>query len=203
MLIDIVILPPESIRAKVGKKISFVAKNYPHNYVVDNIKLIPHLSLFHLRILKSKLDKLEQMVETVVGKYKSFQLKSVGFVKYDKDLVLQFRISKPATLSKLNRDIIQRCHKFRTGELLSWYKDYPFPRLDKLYIKKYGSYWSTGKNFDPHFTMVKYKFVDDGSRMTKKMGNFGFKFLADTVAVCEINKHGQVIKILKKFKLKA
>jgi ssDNA-binding Zn-finger/Zn-ribbon topoisomerase 1 len=99
-------------------------------------------------------------------------------------------------------EITEKCRKFRKGELFPWYKNYPFSKLDKSYIKKYGSYWSVGKNFDPHLTMVKYKVPADGPKMIKKMGRFGFKFLADTVAVCEINKNGQVIKVIKKFKLK-
>ncbi len=202
MLIDIVILPPKNIRSKVGKKIQAVAKDYPHRYIVDNVKLIPHLSLFHLRVSKPKLKKLGQAVGKIVGKYQPFRLKSVRIVKYEKDTVLHFRISKPAILSKLNREITEKCRKFRDGELFAWYKNHPFPKQDRPYIKKYGSYWSTGKNFDPHLTMVKYKSPSDGPKMIKKMGKFGFNFLADTVALCEINKHGQVYKVLKQFKLK-
>lgn len=202
MLIDIVILPPQSLRSKVGKKIRVVVNNYPYLYVVDNVKLIPHLSLFHLRASKSKLKKLEQTVGTIVERYKSFQLKSVRFYKYSKGPVLSFRISKPAILSKLNGEVVENCRKFRSGELFLAYKNRVFSELDRSYIEKYGSYWSVGKNFDPHFTMVRYKVPSDGPKMIKKMGSFDFKFLADTVAICEINNNGQVIKILKEFKLK-
>jgi 2'-5' RNA ligase len=202
MLLDIVILPPKLTRSKVGKKIQSVAKKYPHLYIVDNVTLIPHLSLFHLRVSKTKLKKLERVVEAIVQKYKPFRLKSVRFVRYSKDTVLHFRISKPAILTELNREIAEKCRKFRDGELFIWYKNSPFSKLDRLYIKKYGSYWSVERNFDPHLTMVRYKTPSDGAKMLKKMAKFRFNFSADTVALCEINKHGQVYKILKQFKLK-
>lgn len=201
MLIDIVILPPKSVRSKVGKKIQSVTKGFSYLYVVDNVRLIPHLSLFHLRISKFKLRKLEQVVDQIVRKYKPFLLRSTGFVNYNKDTVLHFKISKPAVLSKLNREIIGKCRTLRNGELFFWYKNYPFSKPDRTYVKKYGSYWDTGKNFDPHLTMVRYKVYSDGPKIAERMKKFSFKFLADTVALCEINKNGQVIKVLKEIKL--
>lgn len=189
------------LRNRLGKNNLKAVKGCPVHYVVDNLKLIPHLSLFHLRIANRKFEQIGPAVKEVIKNYHPFRLKSIKLVKYKKDLVLYYRLSKPAILSKLNNEIVKKCHKFRIGELFVWYKKCQFSKIDRQYIHEYGSYWSVGKNFVPHLTMVKYKVPSDKAKIMWGIGDFKFDFIANTIAICEINKHGQVLKILKTFKL--
>lgn len=58
MLIDIVMLPPQNIRKRIGTKMKKEMGNIPNFFVVDNRKLIPHLSLWHMKIAKKELNNI-------------------------------------------------------------------------------------------------------------------------------------------------
>ena len=69
MLYDIVIVPPKNLRHKIGQRVLSVTRGKPATFVVDNIRLIPHLSLFHVRTSKTQLAKLFHVVEQIIKKY--------------------------------------------------------------------------------------------------------------------------------------
>lgn len=52
MLLDIVILPPDNIRRQLSIVAKKINKVYPSLCIVDNVTLIPHISLYHLVLIK-------------------------------------------------------------------------------------------------------------------------------------------------------
>lgn len=80
MLVDIVILPPAKLREKLGKQITKATKGYPHIFVVDNKKFIPHVSLFHLRSSRDRLSRIFAIVQDIIKDYK---LKSLKLTQFD------------------------------------------------------------------------------------------------------------------------
>ncbi len=207
MLIDIVLLPPKSLGDKIGKQIKEAVKGVSYFYIVDNIKLTPHISLFHFRASKNKLKLIIREVAEIAKNYKLVSIKSIASESYRKDhRIISLKLEKTGMLKTLNRKVVKECNFLRDGELFFWYKDKKkikeLSELDKKYIKKYGTYWSVERNFNPHITLVRLKDVGDSLSVLKKMKKFKFNFPANTMAICEINKFGQVVKILKKFRLK-
>ena len=68
MLVDIVILPPPEIRRKIGRTIKRSVGKSPAFFVVENQRLIPHLSLWHLRISANEIGNLiEELKRAVKG----------------------------------------------------------------------------------------------------------------------------------------
>ncbi|MCH8069203.1 MAG: 2'-5' RNA ligase family protein [Candidatus Marinimicrobia bacterium] len=118
MLLDIVILPPKKLRDDVGKKISNIAKGRPYTYLVDNKKLIPHLSLFHININKRNLPELSEKIRVVLEHHKPFNIRSVKFGHPSvKNGQVFFLLAKSRALKKLHTDIVNSCHSLRAGEV--------------------------------------------------------------------------------------
>ncbi len=200
MLLDVVILPSAKLRRKLGRKIKKAVNSIPHVFVVDNKKLIPHLSLYHIRTTKVRFDKLVELVHEIIKSYKPFKLKSKGEQTFPSGIVY-YSIYKPAVLQRLHREVVDKCRILKTGPV-PWNHARRPTKQETHYFKKYGSRLLL-KFFKPHFTMVKLKNLDNGTKVIRKMKLGKFGFLADTVAICEVNNWLQVTKILKTFKLRA
>lgn len=196
MLLDIVILPPAKIRDKIEKAITKSVAGIAHGFVVDNRKLIPHLSLFHIRTSAQRLPKLYTVLEDILTRYKPLAISKSGF--YGFGPYACFETNNPAKLGQLHREVVFRCHNLRTGAMPSTTKK--LTTWDREYFRKYGSRHLLG-NFRPHFTLAQLRNEKDIDKLDKRLWNIRFKFLADTVAVTEVNKYWQVTKILKTFKL--
>lgn len=203
MLLDIVILPPAGLRQKIGLAVKKAVNGLPYDFVVDNSKLIPHLSLYHLRVKSSRLKIVEAEIKNIAENFKAFKVKSVMFGPYEAEPTIYFHLSKPKILQALNKVVVARCQKFRAGLLFARYKNKSkYSAKDNAYIKKYGTPWSVEKNFKPHLTMLKLKNIRDVKKVTQAIKNKRFEFTANTLAICKINVKGQVYKIIKKFNLK-
>lgn len=202
MLLDIVILPPDNVRKKVAKALKRAIAGVKHEYVIDNRRLIPHLSLLHLRVERRNFFRLAEAVQEVVSKYKPFKIRSTRTLPYPgHDRVSNLLFQKTPAMKKLNQEIVLECNGFRSGPLFWWYRKHKFGTREKKYIQKYGSYWSVEKNFNPHFTLARTLSAEGNRLVIKRFRKFKMSFIADTIALCRINTNGQVTKILKTFKM--
>lgn len=198
MLLDIVILPPPKLREQLGKKTKQAVKGYPHVFVVDNKKFIPHASLFHLNTSRQELEKIESIVNRISREFKPTKIRNLRFQKHEHSV--GFELSNNPTLQKLNRDIVNNLYRLRTGEM-PWSPSRPPTKLEKKRREKYGTQWNVEGYFHPHFTMARFKNPNDGQEVVKKMSSIKFDFLADTIAICEVNFYHQVTRVIKEFKL--
>lgn len=199
MLLDIVILPPQKLRRKIGKKIEVATKGLKPVFVVDNKKFIPHLSLFHVRTSKGRINKLEARIKEVLKEYRSIWLQSKG-VELSKSGsgIIFYKVANPRELGRLRKQIFKACYPLRTG-MMPWFISNRRPTNEELESrKKYG----THLKFHPHFTLTLLSDTKDVRTVARKIKSMKFKFLADTVAITEVNFWHQVKRIIKKFKLK-
>jgi len=201
MLFDIVILPPDKLRQKLGAKMKRALQGVPHFLVIDNDKLIPHLSLFHLKIAKKRVPDLFSTVERIAKRHSPMPIQSTGtkFSPTGSGFVFH-TLSKPEILVKLHKEVIKKCHQLRT-DAVPWNLKTLITGRKKIYRQKYGSHHIL-KNFHPHLTMARLKKPDDAAQVLKKM-KMNFKFTAGEIYVCEVNNWLQVFKVLKRFKLDA
>ncbi|MCL5666241.1 MAG: 2'-5' RNA ligase family protein [Patescibacteria group bacterium] len=204
MLTDIIILPPKRLRNLVGRRLRQATKALNYYYLVDNRKLVPHLSLLHLRISKNRLALLEKVISNIASKHRIFHIRSIKVGLYSHNAtVLNLFFSKASALKKLNTEIVQKCSKLRTGNLFWWKDLHKFSKQDRKYIYKYGTTWSVEKNFKPHFTLGRMASEKSTQTALDRIKDLEVDFVADTVALAAINNNGQVTKVLKTFKLKS
>ena len=71
MLIDIVVLPPEKLRRRIGERTKKSARGISAGFIVDNKKFIPHLSLWHINTSRERLKKIEVELAKLVKKSKT------------------------------------------------------------------------------------------------------------------------------------
>lgn len=200
MLIDIVILPPSNVRKTLRGFNKQLRKQLKLKWIVDNKSLIPHISLFHIRVDKEKINEIISGVSKISETTKKFPiefLQANGHYPY-----FGINTTKSSKLYSLHQQVIKELKDLRKGEMPFIHP--PKTLLTKGYAKKYGA---TGifARYNPHITLgsirrdVDFPLVLDKVNIKKKL----FKaFLADTIAVAKIDKYWQVIKILKEFKLK-
>lgn len=198
MLIDIVILPPNKIRNLVSRATIKALGDYDYQYLIDNKKLIPHVSLFHINIKKNKLDKIYNLIEDSAKIYTPKKIFFADIITHGNGVWVY--LSNNESLKKLNKRLVKYCAPLRDG-FIPWIPKRAPDKLQKNNRLKYGTHYCIGKGFAPHFTMVKLKNEADTKIVYKKMKIKDFNFMGDTVAVCQINKYCQVTKVLKTFKL--
>ena len=197
MLIDIVILPQKNLRKKIGVKMKKEIGHAPNFFVVDNKKLIPHLSLWHMKTSYQKISKIVQELKRVAKEQKPIKINSFEFHAIEKYKgCLEFLVKENKDLAKLQQKVFQKIYPYKTGlmpQFASFLKiKYSEEKLRE--IKKYGR--SLG--FHPHFTMGWLKNEKDIIGVVKKMRAVKFKFQAKEIYICEIDKWWQVKRIIKK-----
>ncbi len=197
MLIDIVILPPKNLRKKIGIKMNKEIGHLPNFFVVDNMKLIPHLSLWHMKTSKKVVDKIAQELKQVIEGQKSIKISSSEFHAIEKYKgCLEFSVKKNKDLVVFRQKVFQKTYIYKTGTMPQFasFLRIKYSKEKLKEIKKYGR--SLG--FGPHFTMGWLKNEKDIARVVKKMRKVKFSFLAKEVYICEIYKWWQVKKIIQK-----
>lgn len=199
MLLDIVILPPQELRQKIGRKMKDAMKGVSSVFFVDNKRLIPHLSLFHISTSPPRIKKLEKIVSNIVNKYRPLQISSTKFMAKGKNG--GFELSNTTRLKKLNREMVAACYELRTGSM-PWTSENNPTALQRRNRKKYGTQHNIGKAFRPHFTMFKLKDERHTNQIVAKMDKIKFSFIGDTIAICEVDFWHQVTRVLKTFKLR-
>lgn len=197
MLIDIVILPPENIRKKIGKKAKKEIGNFPNFFVVDNIKLFPHLSLWHMRISKIEVNNIVKKLKQIVKGQKQIKINSSGFHALDKYKgCVEFGVKRNKRLIQLQHKIFQNIYSYKSGIMPQFasFLGIVYSKEKLQEIRKYGR--SLG--FAPHFTMGWLKNEKNLTEVVRKMRKMKFSFLAKEIYICEIDKWWQAKKIIKK-----
>ncbi len=195
MLIDIVILPSAKLRQKIGRKMRKETASYSAIFVVDNKQFIPHLSLWHLRISKNRIDDLTaELKKTVVGQ-KPFKICSAGFMASKKENgIVSFSVKNDKSLELLQKKVFRRVYPFKIGMM---------PQFEVFGLWK-GKTLAEGKKygrplaFNPHFTMGFLKKPEDALKIEKTMEKERISFIAKEIYVCEVNRWWQATKILEK-----
>ena len=199
MLIDIIILPPQNIRKEIGRKVKKEIGNFPNYFVVDNVKLIPHLSLWHMKISKQRVNDIAEKLKQIIKKQRPIKISSSGFHASEKFKgCVEFIVEKNKDLIKLQKEVFQNIYSYKSGIMPSFASFLGIIRSEEKQqqINKYGR--SLG--FGPHFTLVWLKDEKDIAEVAMKMGEVKFSFLAKEIYICEIDKWWQVKKIIKKIK---
>ncbi|MDP4000898.1 MAG: L-threonylcarbamoyladenylate synthase [bacterium] len=200
MLLDIVILPPKNIRDKIGKLTKKYGFKYPNVFIVDNKKIIPYLSLFHINTSRSELQKIILVIKKIVKNHHAEKIHSIQFKVNKKNGIFEYVLSNNAGLRSLQKEVFLSIHPFKTGLMPAPrpYRDvFLTSKKQKQEHKKYGR----PMGFGPHFTLGMLKNPKNGKKIAQNM-KFDFEFLGNTVAITEVNKWWQVTKVLKVFKLK-
>lgn len=197
MIIDIVILPPKNLRKKIGVKIKKVVDSVPNFFIVDNTKLVPHLSLWHMKTSQDKINRIARELKQSIKGQKPIKIISSKFHAIEKYKgCLEFPMKENKDLVKLQQKVFQKIYPYKTGlmpQFASFLKiKYSKEKLKE--IKKYGK--SLG--FHPHFTMGWLKNKKDIVGVVKKMKVMKFNFQAKEIYICEIDKWWQVRRIVKK-----
>jgi len=199
MLLDIVILPPDKVRQKISKAVTRATKGLDVELIVDNKKLIPHLSLFHINTKKESLSKLEKTIKESILFYTPVSI-------YQKDLYAEgegwfgFTLSKHRELTKLKQRLVVNCYPLKTA-MMPWVHKRKPTKLERNNRSKYGVSYNIGKSFWPHFTLGQMSNEKDAKVVVVRLKGFDFSFKADTVALCEVNFWHQVTRVLKKFRI--
>ncbi len=199
MLIDIIVLPPANIRKNIAGLNKNLKENFAFKWTVDNKKLIPHISLFHINIKKSKLGEIMSKTSEVLKRVSPLE---ISFTAADgRYPYIGIKTDKTDTLFNLHKKVIDNLKIFRVKAMPFIHKPKTF--LDNQYAKKYGVIEVLTK-FNPHITMGSVKNEDDFTKVLDKINSnreILQNFTADTVALAEIDKYWQVKKIIKKLKL--
>lgn len=198
MYCDIVILPPPKLRHRIGQQVRIVTRGKPATFIVDNIKLIPHLSLFHIRTSKTQLAKISNMVEQIIKIYTAQKIQTTNVRVGSSGTVVLF-LSKPKQLKKLHRELVSKCKIFRTGQMPWTNKQQP-NKTEALYRRRYGTQHVL-KFFNPHLTLAKLN-IKNPKVIAQKLNKIRFSFMGNIVAICQVNYWHQVTKIIYAFRLK-
>ncbi|MBI4054300.1 MAG: hypothetical protein HY397_03155 [Candidatus Doudnabacteria bacterium] len=199
MLLDIVILPPKGLREKIGRAVTRSVAGRPTVFVVDNKKLIPHLSLFHLRTSPARVSKVTTQVRIISKKHHTSRVRLLKVEIVGR--FLGMTLSNNPKLKKLNREVVAKTRALRTG-MMPW-TSAGRPKLwEQKNRERYGTQHNIGKTFRPHFTLAILKDHQAAAQATNQLKNLKFSFSAGTIAVCEVNWWHQVTRVIKTFKLK-
>jgi len=196
MNLDIVILPPASIRKKVAVLTRSLEKKYKMEWVVDNKKLTPHISLYHVLVEDGDVEKVISRIGKLIRKIKAG--KSIMLKPYGAAAFLSLEVKLTQAQSDFQKKVVKELNALRTG-------DCGLPagnRLGRKYIEKYGSP-SVFENFIPHITLGMKKSQQSLGDLVQLATKSEFnEFKTDTIAVTKVNNYHQVTKIFKTFKLK-
>lgn len=198
MLVDIVILPPSKIRNLVGRAIVKAVGNLKYVYLIDNKKLIPHISFFHINIHKRKLPAIFNIVKNSSASFRPVKIFSKGVLVDGQGV--WFSLSNHKSLINFNQQMVKYGAPLRDG-LIPWIPKHLPNSRQKYNRQKYGTHYCIGPGFNPHFTMVKLKQAAEAAIVADRLKPIKFSFWGKTIAVCQITKYGQVTKVLKTFKL--
>ncbi|OGG58854.1 hypothetical protein A2765_00540 [Candidatus Kaiserbacteria bacterium RIFCSPHIGHO2_01_FULL_56_24] len=198
MRIDIVLLPSKKVSDALGGISASLHRKIPMVFCVDNKKLLPHVSLYHLNVRQQQLNSLSNTVSKLAHKRKAIPVRITGSTKGKNWFSLN--INKPRALTLLHTDVVKTCKKFHDGPM-RW----PTPittRQERAYVKKYGAP-NVLKNFSPHFTLGWTKREKDLKRIVDELKKMESRELdIQRIAIAEVDVHCQVFRIIKELKLK-
>lgn len=196
MLLDVVILPPKGVRRKIGSKLEKEIKKLPHIFIVDNKELIPHVSLWHLRISETKIHILARELRKITKGQKPIKITSTDLHIVGKYKVcLSLAIKKSTALEKLQQKVFQISYPLRTGMMPQFapvFGHWTGRKLEEA--KKFGK----PLGFTPHITAGWMENEKGAQQIVKNMKGVRFDFWAKEIYICEIDRWWQVRRIIKK-----
>ena len=166
-------------------------------FVVDDTKLIPHLSLWHMKTSKKKIGSIFKELKQAIKGQKPIKIISSEFHAVEKYKgYLEFPVRENKDLVKLQQKIFQKIYSYKTGTMPQFasFLGIKYSEEKLREIKKYGG----SLEFGPHFTMGWLKNEKDIAGVVRKMQQVKFSFLVKEVYICEVDKWWQVRKIIKK-----
>ena len=202
MLLDIVILPPRGLREKIGARARKAAAGIKCKYLIDNRKLIPHVSLFHIRTDRAGYIKIQKKLLEISQEAKPFHMRAVGFESPEGSGYFWIRYHNSKSFKALHKKVLSELHPLRRGRIISRSLIKPSASQSR-YWKKYGSPYIL-KLLTPHITIGRLKDPDLilQRKIAGRFGQLSSDFKNSELALCEVNHDCQVNKILKTFKLK-
>jgi 2'-5' RNA ligase len=159
---------------KAAKDLSKLSKSF---FWVDGKKFAHHITLFDIFVTSSDISRASKVVEDLTSK------------KSEISLVVNNLWKSPTGVGYIGFKIKH------TKELLNFKKKL-FKNLEKFKPE------NVGKTYNAHITLARYKdfgFADKARLKNKIQKAFNF----NTIIFGKTDKHGQIYKILKEFKLKA
>ena len=199
MFIDIVILPPLGVRNKIGKKVKKEIDHFPNFFVVDNINLIPHLSLWHMKVSEGKISNIAKELKKITKGQEPIKVSSLNGPIVELKGSLEFLIASNKNLILFQQKVFQKIFSCKNGAMPK------FPKFVSSYskgqlkeVEKYGRCLE----FNPHFTMGWLKNKEDVIDVKKRISKIKFSFLAKEIYICEVNEWWQVKGIIKKIDFK-
>ncbi len=196
MLLDIVILPPPVFRMKFADAARIFSRKIRVKFFVDNRRLLPHISLYHLKArapspVIAQIARIASTTKRLRIAPVGFQIKPSGINSYFGLVIVLDR-----KLSMLHSRIVRDLSKKRSGDAFEMKTNYsPEQRRN---FKKYGSP-NVLRSYQPHITACKFS-----SPRIFSMPHFDQAFppfTATHIALAATDRNHQVTKVIKKFKL--
>jgi len=198
MLLDIVILPPAHVGRILTRATKKACAGLQIIYIVDDMHLYHHLSLFHMRARPSEMPQLIAQIRKTLTSFKPIMITSKRAAPFGRGI--EYHLSGREKLKGINQKIVKTCAPLRTG-MMPWTSTHEPTQSQLNKRKRYGTQLNIGSSFKPHFTLAKCKEKDDALKVIKRIGKLNFRFMTSTIGLCEVNYNHQVTKILKKFKV--
>ncbi|MBI4049526.1 MAG: threonylcarbamoyl-AMP synthase [Candidatus Doudnabacteria bacterium] len=195
MRLDIVILPSKSLSEKIGKQNKALEKDAPLVFSVDNKKLFPHITLYHVSVKKENLDQIYQKVQVIAQSTSPFKLLSRRINSEDGVFVLDLKNN--SQIYRLHEQVVESLASLRQR---SWRNYKGLTGIRKKLVNKYG-HRHILKFFRPHITLGKMKDKKNLKKILSQTKIPISSFVADNIAVTEVDNYSQVTRIIKKFKL--
>ena len=176
MDVRFIVCPPAKIN-KLTSRLALKAKRPQSQFIVDNRKLLPHITLFHLQIRKDRLPEVIKITADLVKNFSALNLKLVGYTA-DKQgwLVIDIKLTKQ--LERLRKNLFFAVKEYNRTRYM---------------LKKF---------YHPHITLTKYNDSKTARLVKRQSLPQRENFRSNFVAVGLSDKHFQVYKVIKKFKLK-
>ena len=193
MLLDIVILPPPKLRREIGKSIKTAIGSYPYVFLVDNKKLIPHLSLWHINTSRDRISDIGKELKRIVNNQKPVKInfidaRSQRNHKNRLDLITKQDID----LVRLRQKVFRKIYPYKIGAMPPFDGKWSTEKINQ--VQKYGK----PIRFHPHVTIGWLKYEKHSPEVVKRIKRAKLNFLANEIYICNINKRWQVTKIIRK-----
>jgi 2'-5' RNA ligase len=176
MEIILAVIPPAGVSKEIGALGKSVVKRFPHQFVVDNQKLFPHITLFKIDMEKSDYGKLRKVVKDAVKRESRFNVR-VNKFGMPAGGWLDLQVVRSGNLTKLRRRLIQAITAANWGDV------------------------SVKQKYRPHITLTRFNSDEVVQTAVKRKPQPSFTFAVNKIGLC-LSRQTQVYKIIETIKLK-
>ena len=183
----------------LAKKIAGNSKTY---FVIDNLKYIPHVTIYNTDFPKKDLNELFKEAKLIASKYNIYNVTYKNVFNLESWIGIKF--IKTKQLFDIRNEIVKKLNQLRENHipdkyLENWSK---FSEYEKKKIKKYG-YVNANSEYFPHLSLLRLE--GNESIALNRFQDFAKKEFKGAnllyLAITETAEHGVVTKILRKYKL--